>query len=129
MSQEYSPGTVNIGEYEIRHRRLNQGYGGMVLAIALIVILYFFNFSFFLYLLLFVPVYISFMGFYQARQKFCINYGRSGVCNVSGQVGETRDVIGRLNRNKDAQKANKMIIISILISAVITLSLAGLVSK
>jgi len=124
MALEYSAGRTNIGTEEIRYRRLTQGWGGLALAVALFVIIYFLNFSFFVYLTLFIPIYISVAGFYQANEEFCIAYGKTGVCNLSGSAGETRDVIGRLNRNKDKQKANKMMLISIAGSAVATLLVA-----
>lgn len=124
MATEYVAGRTNIGDHEVHYRRVVQGWGGLVLTIALLAIIYFFNFYFLAYLVLFIPIYISLTGFYQARQKFCIAYGKSGVCNVSSVAGETRDVIGRLNRNKDSKKANKMIATSFLISSVITLTIA-----
>jgi hypothetical protein len=126
---EYISGRINIGEEEIRHRRLIQGWGGLVLAFATLVILYFFNFSLPVYILLFLPVYVSFSGFYQAHERFCIAFARNGVCNISGQPGETRDVIGRLNRNKDNTKANKMTAVSIVASALITLTAALFVTS
>ncbi|MBW3569034.1 hypothetical protein KY385_02800 [Candidatus Parcubacteria bacterium] len=128
MINEYVAGRVNIGDEEIKHRRLTYGWGGLTLAIALFLIFIFFNVSFYTYLLLFFPIYISFIGFLQAREKFCIAYGKSGVCNVSGQVGETRDVVGRLNRNKDRQKASKMLAVSLTGSGIITLAIAALSS-
>jgi len=124
MSQEYTPGRINIGEDEIRHRRLTYGWGGLVLTFAIFVILKFFDVSFIVFLLLSIPIYISFIGFYQAKNKFCISYGKSGVCNIAGQTGETRDVIGKLNRNKDSQKSNKMLLVSLAASTVITLAIA-----
>lgn len=124
MSQEYIPGRTNIGEDEIRHRRVTYGWGGLVLALAVFAILKFLDVSFAVYLFLFIPIYISFIGFYQARNQFCITYGKSGVCNLSGQTGETRDVIGKLNRNKDQRKSNKMLLVSLATSTVITLAIA-----
>lgn len=129
MSLEYSAGRRNIGTEEIRHRRLTQGWGGLALTVALFVIIYFLNFSFLVYLTLIIPIYISVVGFYQAKQEFCIAYGKTGVCNLSGSAGETRDVIGRLNRNKDKQKANKMMLISFVSSAVATLLIAYLSTR
>lgn len=129
MSLEYSPGSVNIGHEEIRHRRLTQGWGGLALALALFTIIYFLNFSFIVHLVLFIPIYISVIGFYQAKKFFCISYARSGVCNVSGHVGQTRDVIGRLNRNKDKKTANKMIVVAIVLSSLITLAVADISTR
>lgn len=128
MSQEYLAGRVNIGEDEIRHRRLTYGWGGLILILAIFTILKFLDVSFMVYLVLFFPVYVSFIGFFQARKKFCIAYGKAGVCNVSGQTGETRGVIGRLNRNKDKRQANKMLAMSIAAAFAITLLIAAIAS-
>jgi hypothetical protein len=128
MSYEYKPGVCNIGETEIRHRRTTYGFGGLVLVLAFYVILRFFGVSFFGYLLLFFPLYTSVLGFIQAKEKFSIAYGKIGVVNVSGQVGETRDVIGRLNRNRDIQRSKELLKQTVSISVLLTVLIAAISS-
>ncbi len=125
MSRAYLAGISNIGVAEAKHRRITYGFGGLALSLALFVIIRFLGVSEFVYLILVVPIYVSTIGFMQSRSNFCIAYGKRGLCNVSGDIGETREVIGGLNRKKDEQKANNMIKRSLIISAAITLVLAA----
>lgn len=129
MAEQYIAGKHNIGVHEIRHRKLTYGWGGAALSFAVFWILYFLGISYYGYLILFIPIYISVIGFMQAREHFCVSYGKSGQCNIAGQSGEPRDVIGQLNRKKDARKANAMIRTAIIISAGISLGLAFISNK
>lgn len=127
MSDQYTPGVCNIGESEIKFRRITQGWGGFVLTIAIFSIIIFFQFSFYVYFLLFLPVIVAVLGFLQAKEKFCVQYARAGVSNMTGHIGETKEIIGQLNRKKDYRKAKSIFIKAALISLTITglLSIIG----
>lgn len=119
MPIDYVAGKHNIGEEEARHRRLTYGWGGAIIAFAVFAILNFLNVTFWPYVIMILPIYISVSGFYQATEHFSISYAKNGLCNITGQIGETRDVIGQLNRNKDAKKARRMMIKSWFISLIL----------
>lgn len=120
MSDQYVPGVCNIGDTEVKFRRVTQGWGGLAVSIALFTIINFFQFSYYIYFVLFLPILVSALGFLQAKEKFCAFYGKMGVNNMSGQVGETKEIIGPLKKEKDYIKSKSIFIKAASISAAAT---------
>ncbi|MBI5357380.1 hypothetical protein HZB74_00820 [Candidatus Saccharibacteria bacterium] len=125
MSDIYQAGVCNIAEPEIKHRKNTYGWGGVAISLALFTILSFLDLSPPYYIVLAIPVYTSAMGFLQAKEKFCVWYGMNGVKNMSDEVGETQEIIGEMNRQKDRQKASsirqKAFIYTFIITAVLAI--------
>jgi hypothetical protein len=126
MAVRYVPGVCNIGAAEVSHRRLTYGWGGLVLTFALYGIIYFLNPSFYGYLVLAFPLYLSTIGFIQAKENFCAAYGRAGVSNMTEHVGENHEVIGQKNREKDRLKSKQIFIKASVLSGILTIIIAYL---
>lgn len=82
-TEEYIPGTCNIGRAEVANR-YRKGYIGLVASIFLIAIIELFQLPPVWRLLLVFPAALAFTGFLQARQKFCLAYGFAGVFGMRG---------------------------------------------
>ncbi|MFX0084786.1 MAG: hypothetical protein ACFFAU_03855 [Candidatus Hodarchaeota archaeon] len=120
---KYSPGVCNIGEAEIRQRRLI-GYLG--LALTFIVIIIYIALVLALKLnplfgvIVFIPAEMACIGLIQARTKFCAAYGLTHQQNVSAYFGVTKKIEDEVSRVEDRNKALKIILQSLLIAIIIT---------
>ncbi|HEX5796852.1 MAG TPA: hypothetical protein VFX86_00495 [Candidatus Saccharimonadales bacterium] len=123
MASQYKAGSVNIGKEEINYRRKVVGYGSAAVGTALYIMLVFFNVPILLYLSMLVPVFISIHGLNEARHKFATGYAKAGKYNMSGEVGQTQDVISRDKRRLDRACAKRLINGSLRISVVVTIIL------
>ena len=107
MSQEYIPGSCNIGKGEIRRRQVVAVAGASISAASLIGLLSSdasrsARFS------LFIPLFVFSIGFIQSRKKFCLAYGFLGTFNFGG--------LGQISRVSDpvAKKADRKTALTIL---------------
>jgi len=115
---DYIPGTCNIGEGEIRRRR-------MVALIGLI-----FTFSSLatsitngasrqVRLGIFIPALVMSVGWVQSRKKFCLAYGFAGTFNF-GKLGSISRVSDPASRAADRMTAIKIFGQSALYAALVT---------
>jgi hypothetical protein len=117
LSQEYIPGTCNIGKGEIRRRQVVALAGAVISATSLIGLLST-DSARSARLSLFIPLMVFAIGFIQSRKKFCLAYGFLGTFNFGG--------LGQLSRVADpiAKKADRKTALTILLqSALLALGL------
>ena len=115
----YLPGVCNIGSREIMRRR---AVGIAALVFALIS-------GYTLYAAddltksarwgVFFPLFVSAIGFIQARNKFCLAYGLAGTFNF-GKIGDMERVFDADSKKSDRRKAVAILIQSAIIAGVTT---------
>ena len=123
VSSDYAPGLCNIGEEEIRRRRL----AGLVGAIATV----------FLWiglvavgappawnLLIFLPALMAAAGFVQAPSRFCFYFGFAGIFNF-GNVGRRERIAEPEALELDRATAMRVLAISCAIAGIVTLIAYG----
>jgi len=115
---KYIPGTCNIGVREIRRRQLVGGIG-LFLTISTILGFYHQHASHLARFGTFLPAVVMFMGYLQARKKFCLAFGLSGLFNF-GKLGGTTRVISEADRKIDRQAAIKLMTEAVLLAAALT---------
>ena len=103
MSQEYIPGSCNIGKGEIRRRQVVALAGAVISTTSLVGLISTdaarsARFS------LFIPLMIFAIGFVQSRKKFCLAYGLAGTFNFGGlgQISRVSDPISKKADRKTA---------------------------
>ena len=103
MSQEYIPGSCNIGTGEIRRRQVVALAGAVISATSLVGLTSTdaarsARFS------LFIPLMVFAIGFIQSRKKFCLAYGFMGTFNFGklGQISRVSDPIAKKDDRKTA---------------------------
>jgi hypothetical protein len=122
---EYLPGVCNIGSREIMRRR---AVGIAALVFALI--------SGYTLLMaddlnraarwgVFFPLFVSAIGFIQARSKFCLAYGLAGTFNF-GKIGDMERVFDAESKKSDRRKALSILIQSALIAGIATVVFVSL---
>jgi hypothetical protein len=122
---EYLPGVCNIGSREIMRRR---AVGIAALVFALI--------SGYTLLMaddlnraarwgVFFPLFVSAIGFIQARSKFCLAYGLAGTFNF-GKIGDMERVFDAESKKSDRRKALSILIQSALIAGITTVVFVSL---
>lgn len=103
MSQEYIPGSCNIGKGEIRRRQVVALAGAVISATSLVGLLSSdavrgARFS------LFIPLMVFAIGFVQSRKKFCLAYGFMGTFNF-GKLGQISRVSDPISKKVDRKTA------------------------
>lgn len=103
MSQEYIPGSCNIGTGEIRRRQLVAIIGAAV-SLTSFVGLISTDAARTARISLFVPLFVFSIGFVQARKKFCLAYGLLGTFNFGslGQISRISDPVAKRADRKTA---------------------------
>jgi len=115
---EYIPGVCNIGVREIRRRQLVGGIG-LFLTITTVFGFYHQHSSQIARLGTFLPALVMSIGYLQARKKFCLGFGISGLFNF-GSLGNAKRVISEADRKIDREAAIKLFFQAALIAAAIT---------
>lgn len=119
MSQEYVPGSCNIGKGEIKRRQLVAIIGAAV------------SLSSFIGLIssgadrtarisLFVPLFVFAIGFVQSRKKFCLAFGFLGTFNF-GSLGQISRVSDPIAKKADRKTAISILAQSLLLALGLTL--------
>lgn len=103
MSQEYIPGSCNIGTGEIRRRQVVALAGAVISATSLVGLTSTdaarsARFS------LFIPLMVFAIGFIQSRKKFCLAYGFMGTFNF-GKLGQISRVSDPISKKADRKTA------------------------
>jgi hypothetical protein len=115
---EYIPGVCNIGVREIRRRQL-VGAIGLFLTITTVFGFYHQHSSQLARLGTFLPALVMSIGYLQARKKFCLGFGISGLFNF-GSLGNAKKVISEADRKIDREAAIKLFFQAALIAAAVT---------
>lgn len=111
----YKPGTCNIGAQEKRARIIV----GVIFA-ALSIGWFAFN-GWKASAYLFIPLFVSALGFVQARQNFCVAYGLAGKYSMK-EFGNAKHIANKDARNKDVNHSLVLIFMSAVIAAGLTLA-------
>jgi hypothetical protein len=103
LSQEYIPGSCNIGKGEIRRRQIVALVGAAIYLTSLVGLIST-DASGSARLSLFVPLMVFSIGFIQSRKKFCLAYGFLGTFNFGklGQISKVSDPIAKKADRKTA---------------------------
>ena len=121
-NSEYIPGKCNINSDEIGSRFRGAVLSFFVASIILLFLLVFSNNKYFRLVLL-PPVFLMVLNLLQTEQKFCVFYALNGEENSKNGSNKTSKVKSLDDRKKDRTKAYVLILISLIISAIITLPL------
>jgi hypothetical protein len=115
---EYVAGSCNIGVREIRRRQL---IGGIGLFLTISTVLGFFHehSSRLARLGTFLPALVMSIGYLQARKKFCLGFGLSGLFNF-GTLGNSHRVISEEDRKLDREAAIRLFLQAAGMAVVIT---------
>ncbi len=119
MEFTYVPGVCNLGPAE-RAKRLQVGWAGFIIAVLLEVLFVVFTVPAAVRSLIFIPAFMSAIGFLQAYFHFCVAYGLKGVFNVSMSMGKTDTVSQAEFRALDKAKAQKVIVGAVVIALAVT---------
>lgn len=134
LEEKYISGSCNIGKLEIVQRR-RIGYIGLIITLLFLIIYLFLIFIIELEpligLLIFLPTFISAIGFIQARQNFCAAYGLGKRYNVGVVLGLTSSIEDRESQIKDRNKAIKIILQSFLVGIIVSflVTVVGVILK
>ncbi len=115
---EYSPGKCNIGLREVRRRQLVGGIG-LFLTISTVLGFYHQHSSRIDRLTTFLPAVVMSIGYLQARKRFCLAFGLSGLFNF-GTLGNTTRVISEEDRKIDRDAAIRLLLEAMTLAAVVT---------
>ena len=119
---EYLSGYCNIGFTEKRRRR-RFGYIGTILTFIGVIAIIGLDFDTLSSFLLFFPIYIAVIGFYQDRSNFCVAFGFSGIYNMEKDTRDIKKVQDEIKRKADRKRAVKMSVIALVISSVFTVGI------
>lgn len=78
MTSNYIPGVCNINTAEIKQRRA-AGHIGLAATVAMLVALVVLDVTPWARVIVFLPALLAASGYLQARNKFCVGYGGSGL--------------------------------------------------
>jgi hypothetical protein len=117
VSNEYIPGTCNIGKGEIRQRQIVALFG-IFLTIFSATALLATDQSRTSRLSLFVPALVFSIGFVQSRSKFCLAYGLAGTFNFE-RLGKITKVQSAEDRKADRKTAIVILLKSAALAAII----------
>ena len=118
MSNQYIPGTCNLGKDEIRSRQMVALFGLFLTTSSVIGILVAdqgrsVRFS------IFIPAMIFSVGFVQSRSKFCLAYGLAGTFNFE-RLGKISRVASVEDRRADRKTAIIILLKAAALAALIT---------
>lgn len=121
MSDQYIPGSCNIGKEEIKRRQRVALFGALLTIVGAIWVINK-NETNSARLWLFIPAMIFSIGWIQSRKKFCLAYGFMGVFNF-GKAGAAQKV-----RSKEERSADRATAFSILSQGIVlALAITGLI--
>jgi hypothetical protein len=118
VSNNYVPGTCNIGQGEIKRRQAVAIFGLFLIAISSIGILTT-DQDRGARLSIFIPAVIFSIGFVQSRKKFCLAYGLAGTFNF-GKLGQISKVQSLEDKKADRKTAVFILFQSVALAGVIT---------
>ena len=120
---DYRPGVCNIGPAEIARRRRGGDLGVVVTAVAFAVMVAL-DAPPAARLLLAIPAGGAAAGYLQARSRFCVRFGSTGVFNF-GQVGQVHEIGDVDARARDRRRSIQIGLASLGVGLVVGLA-AGL---
>lgn len=119
MTDQYIPGTCNIGKSEIRQRQI-VALIGLALSVSALVGFISAGASPSVRLGIFLPLTIFSIGWVQSRRKFCLAYGFIGTFNF-GRLGKVSRVADKASLAADRKTAVSILLQSLGLAALLTL--------
>ena len=119
MTDQYIPGTCNIGKSEIRQRQI-VALIGLALSVSALVGFISTGASPSVRLGIFLPLTIFSIGWVQSRRKFCLAYGFMGTFNF-GRLGKVSRVADKASLAADRKTAVSILLQSLGLAALLTL--------
>ena len=118
MSNQYIPGTCNLGKDEIRSRQIVALFG-LFLTISSVIGILAADQGRSVRFSIFIPAMIFSVGFVQSRSKFCLAYGLAGTFNFD-RLGKISRVASAEDRRADRKTAITILLKAAALAAVIT---------
>jgi hypothetical protein len=118
MSNQYIPGTCNLGKDEIRSRQIVALFG-LFLTISSVIGILAADQGRSVRFSIFIPAMIFSVGFVQSRSKFCLAYGLAGTFNFE-RLGKISRVSSVEDRRADRKTAITILLKAAALAAVIT---------
>ena len=118
MSNQYIPGTCNLGKDEIRSRQIVALFG-LFLTISSVIGILVADQGRSVRFSIFIPAMIFSVGFVQSRSKFCLAYGLAGTFNFE-RLGKISRVSSVEDRRADRKTAIIILLKAAALAAVIT---------
>ncbi len=118
MSNQYIPGTCNLGKDEIRSRQIVALFG-LFLTISSVIGILAADQGRSVRFSIFIPAMIFSVGFVQSRSKFCLAYGLAGTFNFE-KLGKISRVASVEDRRADRKTAIIILLKAAALAAVIT---------
>ena len=118
MSNQYIPGTCNLGKDEIRSRQIVALFG-LFLTISSVIGILAADQGRSVRFSIFIPAMIFSVGFVQSRSKFCLAYGFAGTFNFE-RLGKISRVSSVEDRKADRKTAIIILLKAAALAAVIT---------
>jgi hypothetical protein len=119
MTDQYIPGTCNIGKSEIRQRQV-VALIGLFLSISSLIGFISTGASQSVRLGIFLPLAVFSIGWVQSRKKFCLAYGFMGTFNF-GRLGKVSRVADKASLAADRKTALSILLQSLGLAAILTL--------
>ena len=119
MTDQYIPGTCNIGKSEIRQRQI-VALIGLALSVSALVGFISTGASPSVRLGIFLPLTIFSIGWVQSRRKFCLAYGFMGTFNF-GRLGKVSRVADKASLAADRKTAVSILLQSLGLAGLLTL--------
>jgi hypothetical protein len=118
MSNQYIPGTCNLGKDEIRSRQIVALFG-LFLTISSVIGILAADQGRSVRFSIFIPAMIFSVGFVQSRSKFCLAYGLAGTFNFE-RLGKISRVSSVEDRRADRKTAIIILLKASALAAAIT---------
>ena len=118
MSNQYIPGTCNLGKDEIRSRQIVALFG-LFLTISSVIGILAADQGRSVRFSIFIPAMIFSVGFVQSRSKFCLAYGLAGTFNFE-RLGKISRVSSAEDRRADRKTAIIILLKASALAAAIT---------
>ena len=118
MSNQYIPGTCNLGKDEIRSRQIVALFG-LFLTISSVIGILAADQGRSVRFSIFIPAMIFSVGFVQSRSKFCLAYGLAGTFNFD-RLGKISRVSSVEDRRADRKTAIIILLKAAALAALIT---------
>ena len=119
MTDQYIPGTCNIGKSEIRQRQI-VALIGLALSVSALVGFISTGASPSVRLGIFLPLTIFSIGWVQSRKRFCLAYGFMGTFNF-GRLGKVSRVADKASLAADRKTAVSILLQSLGLAGLLTL--------
>ena len=119
MTDQYIPGTCNIGKSEIRQRQV-VALIGLALSVSALVGFISTGASPSVRLGIFLPLTIFSIGWVQSRKRFCLAYGFMGTFNF-GRLGKVSRVSDKASLAADRKTAVSILLQSLGLAGLLTL--------